>query len=189
MFIGTDINTHLLRFPVMIMLEETCDNPPMVMVVSESRLLSVIPPCTTISPSVSGTITINNVEEIQGALIAEGASGLTGLFLPETVSQLLSWFASFWLEMVTLLEPIGNELQSWQDIIQGLSRRISNWISANLTRRDDSNLPSGDCQRMALLEPIGNELQSWQDKQAVYYLQAVESATALCHASSVAHSL
>jgi hypothetical protein len=64
------------------------------------------------------------------------------------VSQLLSWFASFWLEMVTLLEPIGNELQSWQDK-QGLSRRISNWISANLTRRDDSNLPSGDCQRMA----------------------------------------
>jgi hypothetical protein len=37
----------------------------------------------TISPSVSGTITINNVEEIQGALIAEGASGLTGLFTPD----------------------------------------------------------------------------------------------------------
>lgn len=36
-----------------------------------------------------------------------------------------------------------------RNIIQGLSRRISNWISANLTRRDDSNLPSGDCQRMA----------------------------------------
>ncbi|CAG7945277.1 unnamed protein product [Penicillium nalgiovense] len=37
----------------------------------------------TISPSVSGAITINNVEEIQGALIAEGASGLTGLFTPD----------------------------------------------------------------------------------------------------------
>ncbi|CAG8897220.1 unnamed protein product [Penicillium egyptiacum] len=37
----------------------------------------------TISSSVSGAITINNVEQIQGALIAEGASGLTGLFTPD----------------------------------------------------------------------------------------------------------
>lgn len=34
----------------------------------------------TISPSTSGVITLNNVEEIKGALIAEGASELTGLF-------------------------------------------------------------------------------------------------------------
>ncbi|KAJ9491286.1 hypothetical protein VN97_g1970 [Penicillium thymicola] len=37
----------------------------------------------TISPSTSGVITINNVEEIKGALIAEGASELTGLFAPD----------------------------------------------------------------------------------------------------------
>ncbi|CAI7609900.1 unnamed protein product [Penicillium crustosum] len=37
----------------------------------------------TISPSTSGVITINNVEEIKGALIAEGASELTGLLTPD----------------------------------------------------------------------------------------------------------
>lgn len=37
----------------------------------------------TISSSASGVITINNVEEIKGALIAEGASELTSLFAPD----------------------------------------------------------------------------------------------------------
>ncbi|KAJ5699232.1 hypothetical protein N7536_002245 [Penicillium majusculum] len=37
----------------------------------------------TISPSTSGVITINNVEEIKGALIAEGASELTSLLAPD----------------------------------------------------------------------------------------------------------
>jgi hypothetical protein len=128
----------------MIMLEETCDNPPMVMVVSESRLLSVIPPCTLsksgvkrpVSPEAPSAI---NAPWISSTLLMVIVPLTEGdiVMLPETVSQLLSWFASFWLEMVTLLEP------------------------------------------------IGNELQSWQDKQAVYYLQAAESATALCHALAI----
>ncbi|CAI7673924.1 unnamed protein product [Penicillium viridicatum] len=37
----------------------------------------------TISPSTNGVITLNNVEEIKGALIADGASELTGLFAPD----------------------------------------------------------------------------------------------------------
>ncbi|KAJ5205134.1 hypothetical protein N7472_001582 [Penicillium cf. griseofulvum] len=37
----------------------------------------------TISPSATGVITINNVEEIKGAFIAEGASGLTEIIIPD----------------------------------------------------------------------------------------------------------
>ena len=128
----------------MTMLEETCDNPPIVTVVSESRLLSVMPPCTLsksgakrpVSPEgpsainapwISSTLLMVIVPLTEGDIVT----------LPETVSQLLRLFASLWLEMVTLLEP------------------------------------------------IGNELHNWQNSQAVYYLQAAESATALRHALAI----
>ncbi|KAG0160782.1 hypothetical protein PDIDSM_8312 [Penicillium digitatum] len=38
-----------------------------------------------ISSSTSGVITINNVEEIEGALIADGASKLTNPFAPDLI--------------------------------------------------------------------------------------------------------
>ncbi|KXG49552.1 uncharacterized protein PGRI_071330 [Penicillium griseofulvum] len=52
----------------------------------------------TISSSATGVITINNVEEIKGAFIAEGASGLTKIIMPDldsvrggvTLSNLIS---------------------------------------------------------------------------------------------------
>lgn len=85
----------------MIMLEETCDSAPMVMVVSESRLLSVIPPCTLSKSEAKKFVSSEAPLAINAPLISSTLLiVITPLveadivMLPSNVSQLLSLSAS-----------------------------------------------------------------------------------------------